>query len=227
MNKRTCTINACTVKHYAKNMCKRHYSQTQPRTPDKLETVLCTNCNAAVQRIQRTSKRYENAYCSTACQWDHRRKLHPPKPKPPKVGLKVSALTLALESGDYERITAALEQRSEKVGECWEWQGKLDKSGYPSASARGVEIYPHRMAAECNAKAKLGSQAAHHTCGNSRCVNPKHLQGSTYRDNIAEMRARAAYIARIDELEQALTLLDPINKLLAHVPLAGTARHSH
>lgn len=62
--------------------------------------------------------------------------------------------------------------------------------------------------------------AGHHTCGDSRCVNPDHLQPVTHRDNTAEMLARHSYLARIAELEEALATIDPSHPLLAVVRVA-------
>jgi heme oxygenase len=68
--------------------------------------------------------------------------------------------------------------------------------------------------------ASLGSQAAHHACANTTCVNPDHLQPVTHRENIAEMMARKAYVARIRELEAALTEIQPSHPLLSVIAVA-------
>ncbi|GAA1103551.1 hypothetical protein GCM10009650_02890 [Nesterenkonia jeotgali] len=41
------------------------------------------------------------------------------------------------------------------------------------------------------------------------CVNPEHVVPATAATNIAEMKARNSYIARIEELENALRELSP------------------
>jgi hypothetical protein len=54
------------------------------------------------------------------------------------------------------------------------------------------------------------------------CVNPSHLQAATHVENIAEMKARKSYEARIAELEQALMLLEPLHPLLMQIGTPGT-----
>lgn len=60
----------------------------------------------------------------------------------------------------------------------------------------------------------LGKMACHHRCGDSRCINPDHLQPVTNADNAAEMLARKFYKGRIAELEKALGAIQPDHILL-------------
>ena len=62
---------------------------------------------------------------------------------------------------------------------------------------------------------ELGVDQAHHTCANRACVNPDHVQAVSQRENVAEMKQRNVYLARIAELESELRRLDPLNDLLA------------
>ncbi|MFL0711662.1 MAG: hypothetical protein ACJLS2_02465 [Microcella pacifica] len=75
----------------------------------------------------------------------------------------------------------------------------------------------HRLACEARYQKPLGTQQAHHTCANTLCVNPDHMQAATHAENIAEMKARASYEARIEELENALEAMDPQHPLLDRV----------
>ena len=75
------------------------------------------------------------------------------------------------------------------------------------------------MSLEAKHEAPLGSQAAHHICANTKCVNPEHLQPVTHRDNIAEMLARHSYLKRIAELEEAIKELAPNHEVLNRVPI--------
>ena len=77
----------------------------------------------------------------------------------------------------------------------------------------------HRLSLEAKYGAPLGSQAAHHVCANTRCVNPEHLQPVTHRDNTAEMMARRAYVDRIAELEEVIKELAPDHEVLNRVPI--------
>jgi len=103
---------------------------------------------------------------------------------------------------------------------CWEWQGKL-KRDYPEVTVAGRSLQVHRVVLEAKCQAPLGSQAAHHMCANSKCVNPSHLQPVTHRENVAEMPARQSFLARIRDLEAALAESAPGHDLLAQVKVGG------
>lgn len=78
----------------------------------------------------------------------------------------------------------------------------------------------HRAIVETVHRAKLGSQPAHHACANRSCVNPDRLIPVTHSENAAEMLARNAYLARIRELEDALSIAEPGHPLLTMVRVA-------
>lgn len=73
------------------------------------------------------------------------------------------------------------------------------------------------MVIEAREGKPLGVLAAHHTCANSTCVSPDHLQAITHRENVAEMLARTSLEARIAELELAVLAMDPDHPVLNRV----------
>lgn len=101
---------------------------------------------------------------------------------------------------------------------CWTWQRRT-ASGYPAIRFGKREHLLHRLVLEVKHSAPLGSQAAHHVCANSLCVNPEHLQPVTHRDNTGEMLARRSYLDRIAELETALAEVAPHHPALRVVPV--------
>lgn len=120
------------------------------------------------------------------------------------------------ESGDLIEAVKALCEVNESG--CWVWQGLRDRDGYGRApSVAGRTRMVHRLVLEAKHGASLGSQHAHHICSNTSCVNPEHLQPVTHRENAAEMLARKSLLARIRQLESALSEADPTNALLAHI----------
>ncbi|WP_374243088.1 HNH endonuclease [Mycobacterium sp. CnD-18-1] len=124
---------------------------------------------------------------------------------------KRSILRVAIEDGDYATILSEAAQRAEVDGNgCWIWP--QIKGGYPIHRPTGAAM--HRVVLEARHGAPLGSQAAHHICANTKCVNPDHLQPVTHRENTAEMLARHAYLNRISELESALREMTPHHPLL-------------
>ena len=160
----------------------------------------CTNCDKEFLATGTPAR-----CCSKQCSEERQRRLALDRRSP---------LRKAYEENDHKGILEAIEERVSKTKSgCWEWS-YLDASGYPRASIGDKSILVHRLSLEAKHEASLGSQAAHHACANTKCVNPEHLQPVTHRDNSAEMLQRRAYLDRIRELEQALAELDASHPLL-------------
>ena len=124
-------------------------------------------------------------------------------------------LLAAYEDQDHEALIGAVRNSSQITPDgCWEWQRQRTKDGYPVVKMAQRTHQVHRLVLEAKERAPLGSQQSHHICANSICVNPDHLQPATYAENIAEMKARNSYIARITELEQALAEIQPEHPVL-------------
>lgn len=123
----------------------------------------------------------------------------------PEVHLR--EITFLFRVGQYaEMIDKVLSYSHVDPQGCWNWPN-LTESGYAKNKL-------YRRVLEAKIGKSLGSQAAHHMCANSACVNPEHLQPVTHYDNVAEMLARHSYIKRIRDLESALKELDPEHPLL-------------
>ena len=128
-------------------------------------------------------------------------------------------LRTAIEERDPALLVRALRGKTKRTPDgCWEWSGGLDKSGYPRHKVAGRSILVHRVVLEVMQGKPLGVQHSHHICANTRCVRPDHLQPATHNENIAEMKARQSYVARIAELEAALRELAPDHPALNFLP---------
>ena len=109
-------------------------------------------------------------YCSDQCK---------PAPKPLGPPRLPKQLTLPLFIDQRSNLRQAHE-RGDQAGVieehtgCWIWQHQ-SKGGYPQVRFAGRTLQVHRLSLEAKHGAPLGSQAAHHTCGVSMCVNPEHL----------------------------------------------------
>lgn len=86
--------------------------------------------------------------------------------------------------GKYLTIEERFLQKVEIKNECWEWQGKLDKNGYGRFAVNRKNIRSHRFSYEFYIGKIPNGLVIDHLCRNKRCVNPKHLEPVTNKENI-------------------------------------------
>ena len=241
MNQRTCVTDGCDRAVQAKGMCTTHYSTWYRANRKKPRT--CEWCDETFQ-----TARPEEKFCSRSCAGKNANSHLADSPRWAEYQVRVQAAKLptrepvsidairanhkaarsnlraAYEEARWDDFIAALYLRCVKTPEgCWEWQGAKSTpaksaSPYPLQKWSGKRHPVHRLALEAKHGAPLGTQQAHHTCANTMCVNPDHLQAATHVENIAEMKARRSYEARIAELERALELIDARHPLLKRIP---------
>lgn len=178
-----------------------------PKREPTVHRLVCSQCGKRYDHIGSGPPKH----CGSECRMEAARSRHLSSR---------SELRRCYEDGDNLGFIAAVFDKS-KVDEkgCWEWQGKVAKDGYSVTRMGDKTIFVHRAVLEAKEGAPLGSQAAHHKCANSHCVNPDHLQPVTHRDNSAEMLARKSLTARIRELEVALGEVAPGHELLKVIPV--------
>src|SRR5262245_2817351 len=88
------------------------------------------------------------------------------------------------------------------VGECWEWTGFRIWNGYgrfwksQRNNVRGKWILAHRVSYELVIGKIPKNMVLDHLCRNRLCVNPYHLEVTTFRDNILRGNGLAAMQAK-------------------------------
>lgn len=69
--------------------------------------------------------------------------------------------------------------------DCINWTGAKSTKGYGVFTLRGRQVYAHRILWEwSNGKQIPANYIIMHTCDNPLCVNPRHLQLGTTKDNV-------------------------------------------
>ena len=95
-----------------------------------------------------------------------------------------------LTEGEKQRF----KQRFKKRGQCWLWQGALDRDGYGAIHFRGAPRRVHRVAwFSVNGEIPKG-HVINHTCRNRACVNPQHLQCLTVEEHQLKDTTSLPYI---------------------------------
>lgn len=206
-DRRFCTT-ACQLAHIVSDeqaAAKREQTKIGMGLVHPIESRECAHCKGEFMGRANGSK-----YCSTECSGEYMRKLALDRRSP---------LRKAYEANDHKGMLKAIEKRvSITKNGCWEWN-RLDSDGYARVTIGDKNIALHRLVLEAKHEAPLGSQAAHHICANTKCVNPEHLQPVTHRDNVAEMLARHSYLNRIAELEEVIKEIAPNHEVLDRVPI--------
>ena len=204
---RFCTRD-CQRAHIARDeqsAAKREQTKIGMGLVHPIESRECAHCKGEFMGRANGSK-----YCSTECSGEYMRKLALDRRSP---------LRKAYEANDHKGMLKAIEKRVSITKDgCWEWN-RLDSDGYARVTIGDKNIALHRLVLEAKHEAPLGSQAAHHICANTKCVNPEHLQPVTHRDNVAEMLARHSYLNRIAELEEVIKEIAPNHEVLDRVPI--------
>jgi hypothetical protein len=72
----------------------------------------------------------------------------------------------------------------DKFTGCWLWQGYHQPNGYGKFSYNGQPRYAHRVSYELHVGPIPNNLVIDHLCGNTRCVNPDHLEAVTQQTNI-------------------------------------------
>jgi len=91
--------------------------------------------------------------------------------------------------------------RVNKDGECWSWNGTINKPGYgcfATTTSLGRKVYmAHRWLYEHLYGPIPDSMVVMHTCDNTSCVRPEHLKLGTHNDNMADMTMKGRGVAKL------------------------------
>lgn len=83
-------------------------------------------------------------------------------------------------------------QKVNKTDTCWNWNKELDKNGYGRFQVNRIGIRAHRYSYELVMGKIPKGLVIDHLCRNPKCVNPKHLEAVTNKENILRGNGVAA-----------------------------------
>ncbi|MCY0945364.1 HNH endonuclease signature motif containing protein [Streptomyces antarcticus] len=81
------------------------------------------------------------------------------------------------------------------------------RSEYGTLSFEGKSYAAHRFVYASLVQEIPDGLAIHHKCANRSCINPKHLQAVTARENTAEMLERNFYVNQIRKKDAEIARL--------------------
>lgn len=78
----------------------------------------------------------------------------------------------------------------DKTRDCWNWQSAKDKFGYGFIRIKGKNRKAHRVAYTLIKGHIPKGLVIDHLCQNTSCVNPKHLEAVTNKENLLRISIR-------------------------------------
>lgn len=96
-----------------------------------------------------------------------------------------------MDKYDRALLLAKITDKSAKTDSgCWEWQGRIEDTGYAITRFKTKRYYVHRASWIAHKGEIPKSKLILHTCDNRKCVNPAHLFLGTQKDNMRDMIAK-------------------------------------
>lgn len=119
---------------------------------------------------------------------------------------------------DVRKIASIrLEQNSKRVGECIEYTGTIDPTGYGVIQVNRKRTKAHRLSFELHNGPIPTGMMVRHKCDNRPCINPAHLELGGQMENMADMVDRGRSLpgerqpnAKLTD-EQVVVILDRLN----------------
>lgn len=170
---KTCPIEGCGGVVYAREWCCKHYNRWLRYGDASYERPARQQCSVAgCERLQ-----HSKGMCNMHAERVRRTGKVDLPPRPSLV----------------ERLEACI--RYETNG-CWTWTGTRTTSGYGLLSVNAKLLLVHRLAYQTLVREIPPGMHLDHLCRNRACINPKHLDVVTNRENVMRGMSPSAVIRR-------------------------------
>lgn len=184
MPDRTCSLDDCDTKSYARGLCSKHYQRWKK-----------ANGYPKGQRKPRPScsvegcDRPHNSRGLCHMHWLRQHRHGDPAQVAVIVGDD------AARWWSYVNQSGPVPTHCPDLGPCWVWTGATNTEGYASLRVRGRLVRAHRFGYEMLAGPIPRGLVLDHLCINPPCVNPAHLEPVTRAENNARARFWLALVA--------------------------------
>lgn len=97
------------------------------------------------------------------------------------------------------RRIALMEIDIDKSGDCWNWMGRRNKSGYGLTGIKSGSELAHRAYWQLSIGEIPTGMCLLHSCDNKGCVNPRHLRVGTHSENMDDAKKRNRFRGQVGE----------------------------
>lgn len=85
--------------------------------------------------------------------------------------------------------------KTKRDGDCWIFTGAKTPKGYGKINILGKDYGAHRVIFSALKRHLEANEYVHHTCFNTSCVNPDHLEATNIQYNTAERNHRRSIVS--------------------------------
>ena len=173
MTERTCSIEGCGRKHFARGWCYRHYSRWWS--------------TGSVGPVGTLVAKREPTCTVNGCDRPHAARGYCRK----HYWRWQKHQSADLPGDDFGQWFWSHVAKN-VVEECWDWTGPQDELGYGRFRHRRRSLWAHRVSYELTTGSIPSGLVIDHLCRRPSCVNPAHLEAVEQRVNVLRGTAPTA-----------------------------------
>jgi hypothetical protein len=192
-----CSFEGCDRKHAANGLCDGHRGQAYDgKALTQLREKLPNGAHKTCTFDGCDRSNLARGLCST-----HYAQF--------KAGNDLTPIGMAWDiKAQPDKKLAELFSRTNKNGECLEYMANGIVKKYATVGWKGGSEGVHRIVYALHYGEDISGAQIHHSCANSACINPEHLQRASAANNTLDMLARKDYEAEIARLRLRIVELE-------------------